>query len=81
MKLTFDPKYNIAYIALRDKIDQVETIHLSDELKVDIGSDGTVYGIELLNASAQLGQSIIIRDADGNESVLQLPAASAPPAA
>lgn len=81
VKLTFDPKYNIAYIALRDKIDQVETIHLSDELKVDIGSDGTVYGIELLNASAQLGQSIIIRDADGNESVLQLPAASAPPAA
>ncbi len=81
MKLTFDPKYNIAYIALRDKPDQVETIHLSDELKVDIGTDGTVYGIELLNASDQLGQSIVLRDAQGRESVIDLPAAFSPPAA
>ena len=81
VKITFDPRHNIAYIALRDKIDQVETIHLGDDLKVDIGSDGTGYGIELLNASAPLGQSIVIRDADGNESTLQLPASASPPAA
>jgi uncharacterized protein YuzE len=81
VRLTFDPKYNIAYIALREKSDQVETIHLSEDLKVDIGADGTVYGIELLNASEQLGQSLILRDANGNESEVQLPSATSPPAA
>lgn len=33
---------------------QVDTIRVSDEMNVDIAPDGTVYGIELLNANAQL---------------------------
>jgi uncharacterized protein YuzE len=28
---------------------------LSDEVNVDLAADGTVYGIELLDANAQLG--------------------------
>jgi uncharacterized protein YuzE len=32
----------------------VATLHLSDELNVDMAPDGTVYGIELLNADQQL---------------------------
>ncbi|HEV2348914.1 MAG TPA: hypothetical protein VG028_03605 [Terriglobia bacterium] len=28
-------------------------MHLSDELNVDIAPDGTVYGIEMLNANEQ----------------------------
>jgi len=32
----------------------VDTIRVSDEMNVDIAPDGTVYGIELLNANAQL---------------------------
>lgn len=32
----------------------MESIRLSDELVVDIAPDGTVYGIELLNANEQL---------------------------
>jgi uncharacterized protein YuzE len=60
MKLTYDPKYNVAYIHLRDKPVEVETIHLSDELKVDIAPDGTVYGIELLNANEQLGKTLVV---------------------
>ncbi len=63
MRLTYDPKYNIAYIHLRDKLAQVETIHLSDEVKVDIAPDGTVYGIELLNANQQLGSTLIVEGA------------------
>ena len=35
-------------------MEQVETIRVSDEMNVDIAPDGTVYGIELLNANAQL---------------------------
>ena len=54
MKLTYDPRYNIAYIQLREKTKGVETIRVSDELNVDLSPDGKIYGIELLNANEQL---------------------------
>ena len=54
MKLTYDPKHNIAYIRLHEKKEAVETIRLSDEMNVDIAPDGTIFGIELLNANDQL---------------------------
>jgi uncharacterized protein YuzE len=54
MKLTFDPKFNIAYIQLRPKRGKVRTVQVSDELNVDLAADGSIYGIELLNANEQL---------------------------
>ncbi|MBU0610684.1 MAG: DUF2283 domain-containing protein [Armatimonadetes bacterium] len=54
MQLTYDPRYNIAYLRLREKSGEVETLHISDALNVDMTPDGTVYGIELLNANEQL---------------------------
>lgn len=54
MQLTYDPKQNIAYIRLRAKGADVDTIRISDALNVDLAPDGTVYGIELLNANEQL---------------------------
>jgi uncharacterized protein YuzE len=54
MKLSYDSKYNIAYIKFKDKTEQVETIHLSDEVNIDLTPDGKIYGIELLNANEQL---------------------------
>jgi uncharacterized protein YuzE len=54
MKLTYDPRYNIAYLRLHEKVGQVETIRVGDQLNVDIAPDGTIYGIELLNANEQL---------------------------
>jgi uncharacterized protein YuzE len=45
MKLTYDPRYNIAYIYLQEKTAQVETIQVSEEMNVDIAPDGTIYGI------------------------------------
>lgn len=54
MKITFDPRCNIAYIRLLEKGAEVETIRISDELNVDVAPNGTVYGIELLNANRQL---------------------------
>lgn len=56
MRLSYDPKHNVAYIRLHEKTSQVTTIKLSDEINVDIASDGTVYGIELLNANRQLAE-------------------------
>lgn len=55
MELSYDSKYNVAYIKLRDKAEEVETIKISDELFIDIAPDGKVCGIELLNANDQLG--------------------------
>jgi len=54
MKLVYDPRHSVAYLRLHEKTTQVETLHLSDEINVDIAPDGTVYGIELLNANQQL---------------------------
>ena len=68
MKLTYDPRYNIAYLRFHEKAAQVATLHLSDELNVDMAPDGTVYGIELLNADQQLraednGNLVIVNEA------------------
>jgi uncharacterized protein YuzE len=77
MKLSYDPRCNIAYIRLRDKTEQVETIRVSDELNVDLAPDGTVYGIELLNANEQLrggdeGRLVVV-ETEGKERALTLP--------
>jgi uncharacterized protein YuzE len=76
MKLTYDPHYNIAYIRLRDKTEQVETIRVSDELNVDLAPDGTVYGIELLNATEQLRAGddgrLVVVEAEGKRRSLAL---------
>jgi len=77
MKLTYDREHNIAYLRLRPKGGEVETIRVSDELNVDIAPDGSVYGIELLNANEQLraaddGKLVLVDAVEGKESVLSL---------
>lgn len=72
MKLTYDPRYNIGYIRFKEKDAEVKSIKLSDELVVDMAPDGTVYGIELLNANEQLQREsmeglIIINEATGEQ--------------
>lgn len=67
MQLSYDPVHNIAYLRLREPEGaEVETIRLSDEVNIDLAPDGSIYGIELLNANAQL------RAADGGRLVLDL---------
>ena len=51
MRPTYDPIHNIAYIRLHEKTTEVETIKIGDEINIDIAPDGTIYGIELLNAN------------------------------
>jgi uncharacterized protein YuzE len=79
MKLTYDPRYNIAYIYLHDKPAKVETVHIRDELNIDVAPDGTVYGIELLNANRQLavgpgGELEVINESSGARTAIKLPA-------
>lgn len=77
MRLTYDPRYNIAYIRFQEKGAEVEAIRLSDELVVDMAPDGTVYGIELLNANEQLRREdirgiVVINEATGESAELPL---------
>ncbi len=79
MKLTYDPRYNIAYLRLSEKAARVETIRVGDQLSVDMAADGTVYGIELLNANEQLlapdrGLLIVINEALGERTEIPLSA-------
>ena len=57
---------------------QVETVRLSDEVNVDLSPDGTLYGIELLNANAQLrasdgGRFVLVDEVAGSRIEVPLP--------
>ncbi|MBM4121914.1 MAG: DUF2283 domain-containing protein [Nitrospira sp.] len=78
MKLTYDPRHNIAYLRLHTKSAEVETIRVSDEVNIDLAPDGTVYGIELLNANAQLRQEdgdrlVMLNEVTGERAEVKLP--------
>lgn len=77
MKLTYDSRYNIAYLRLQAKTTGVKTVHVNDEIRVDMAPDGTVYGIELLNANEQLwaedeGGLVVVNEALGEHRILAL---------
>ncbi|MFN8821616.1 MAG: DUF2283 domain-containing protein [Betaproteobacteria bacterium] len=54
MHIRHDRENNIAYIRFQPKAVGVETIVISSDLNIDLAPDGTLYGIELLNANEQL---------------------------
>jgi uncharacterized protein YuzE len=77
MQLSYDPAHNIAYLRLYERTSQVETIRVSDSVNIDIAPDGTVYGIELLNANEQLragdaGKLVVINAAVGDRQEVSL---------
>jgi len=77
VKLTYDPRYNIAYIRFQEKTAEVEAIRISDEMIVDVAPDGTIYGVELLNANQQLrredgGVLVVINEATGEQAEIPL---------
>lgn len=79
MRLFYDPRRNVAYIRLRPGTAEVETVRVSDEINIDLAPDGTVAGIELLNANEQLrgdgGRLVVAHEADGREETVALDAA------
>ena len=79
MTLTYDPRYNIAYIKLREKTATVNSVKVSEEVVIDLGADGTIYGIELLNAKQQLQDKdslhlMFINEATGEEKKIEIAA-------
>jgi uncharacterized protein YuzE len=79
MELSYDPRHNIAYLRLRATVAEVETLRVSDEMNIDIAPDGTIYGIELLNANTQLsgdqGRLVLVDKESGKRQEMRLPAA------
>ncbi len=77
MRFTYDPKYNIAYLKFQEKPAEVQTLKISDELNIDLAPDGTIYGIELLNANEQIsrqdeGKFLVINEVTGKKAELPL---------
>ena len=77
MRFAYDPKYNIAYLKFQEKSTEVHTLKVSDELNIDLASDGTIYGIELLNANEQIyrqdeGKFLLINEVTGEKAELPL---------
>jgi uncharacterized protein YuzE len=77
MKLSYDPKANVAYIRLRERQGDVETIEVTSDFLVDIDSTGAVCGIELLNANDQLvagddGKLVFVKQLSGEKGELKV---------
>lgn len=72
MKLSYDPKANIAYMRFHESRGTVTTLKISDEVNIDLAADGSIYGIELLNANAQLAEDhgrLIIETANSRQEI------------
>ena len=73
MQVIIDNKYNVAYIRFKEKTGTVNSIKLSDDLILDLSPDGTIYGLELLNAKEQLDDHLSIIDSiTGKEETLKI---------
>lgn len=79
MRITYDPDVNAAYIYLSDRRGEVETHVVSDDVTLDVFPDGTLLGIELLNANSQLqtdgGILTVFNQVTGEETHINLTAA------
>jgi uncharacterized protein YuzE len=77
MRLIYDPRYNAACFRFQEKGAEVEVIRISDELAIDVAHDGTIYGIEPLNANEQMRQEdsdelVVINEITGKRAELPL---------
>ncbi|MBU2579305.1 DUF2283 domain-containing protein [Patescibacteria group bacterium] len=50
MKIIYDPKVDAAYIRLKEGRFQVVTQRLSEDIAINYTADGSVVGIEILDA-------------------------------
>jgi uncharacterized protein YuzE len=58
MKITYDKKADAAYIKLNDKMAYEVSKKVTDNVMVDYAEDGTVVGIEVLDASTNMPLSM-----------------------
>jgi len=54
MKISYDPQVDAAYIRLKQGKFEVTTQRLTEDIAINYGPDGSVVGIEILDASKYL---------------------------
>ncbi len=54
MQISFDPQVDALYIQFQKTGKVKETLKLKDGLVVDMGANGKIFGIELLDASHRI---------------------------
>lgn len=55
MQVTYDPQGDAVYVNLRQGLASVaQTKHVDEDVALDFAEDGTLIGIEILNASERL---------------------------
>ena len=59
MKITYDSEVDALYIRLLDGEHQCRTIHLSDEIALNIAPGERLVGIEVLDAKQVLGGGVL----------------------
>ena len=78
MQVEYDIKYNVGYIKFKEKREQVISLKISEDLVVDMASDGSIYGIELLNLKDQLfgdqaSELVLFNENTGAKREIELP--------
>lgn len=51
MKISYDPRVDAAYIRLKEGKFEVTTQRLTEDIAINYAADGSVVGIEILDAS------------------------------
>ena len=57
MRIKYDPEVDAAYISFKRGPVQVTTIRITEDLAIDLGPGEEIVGIEILDASENLGFS------------------------
>jgi len=55
MKISYDSEVDALYIRLLDGDYECRNVHLSDDIALNLGPQELLVGIEILNASAHIG--------------------------
>ena len=57
MRINYDPEVDAAYISFKRGPVQVTTIRITEDVAIDLGPGEEIVGIEILDASENLGFS------------------------
>lgn len=55
MKIKYDPQVDAAYISFKKGQHRLTTIHVTEDVAIDLGPHEEIVGIEVLDASKHLG--------------------------
>ncbi len=56
MHITYDPYVDVLYVLLRDE-DPVDGVDIEDGVTVELGRDGHIVALEILDATERLGHT------------------------